>query len=109
MSQLALSGPRLSWSRLIGHRLSWLTLFYPGLIEPGLIELRLIEPRLTWSRFSVPGFQKISYIINSFIWGLVSNTTPFHRKQSRIDMEYRSNIVLENPAFNAKCHNMSSI
>ena len=57
-----LSGPGLSWSRLIGHRLSWPRLFKPGLIEPGLIELRLIVPRLTWSRFSGPRFQKISDI-----------------------------------------------
>ena len=105
LSQLALSGPALSWSRLIGHRLSWLTLFKSGLVEHGLIELRLIEPRLTWSKFSVPRFQKISNIITSFIWGLVSNTTPFHRKQSIIDMEDRSNILLENP----KCLNLSSI
>ena len=109
MSQLALTGPRLSWSRLIGHRLSWPRLFKPGLIEPGLIELRLIEPRLTWSRLSGPMFKKISNINTSFILGLVSNTTPFHRKQSRIDMGDRSDILLENPAFNAKCLNLSSI
>ena len=57
----------------------------------------------------MPKFQKISTIITSFIWGLVSNTTPFHRNQSRIDMEDRSNILLENPAFNAKCLNLSRI
>ena len=79
------------------------------LIEPGLIELRLIEPRLTWSRLSGPRFQKISNMNTSFIWGLVSNTTPFHRKQSKIDMEDRSNILLEIPAFNAKCLILSII
>ena len=63
------------------------------------MELRLIESRLTWSRFSGPRFQKISNINTSFIWGLVSNTTPFHRKRNRIDMEDRSNILLENQAF----------
>ena len=59
-----------------------------------MIELRLIEPRLTWSRFSGPRFQKFSNINTSLILGLVSNTTPFHRKQSKIDMEDRSNILL---------------
>ena len=53
--------------------------------------------------------QKISSINTSIIRGLVSNSTPFHRKQSRIDMEDRSNLLLENPAFNAKCLNLSSI
>ena len=72
LSQLALNGPGLSWSRLIRHRLSWHRLFYPRLIEPrliepGLIELRPIEPRLTWSRFSGPRFQKsLTSILHSF-------------------------------------------
>ena len=79
------------------------------MIEPGLIELRVIQPTLTWSRFSGPRFQKISNINTSVIWGLVSNTTPFHRKQSRIDNEDMSNILLEKPAFDAKCLNLSSI
>ena len=74
-----------------------------------MIDRRLIEPRLTWSRFSGPRFQKISNINTLFIWGLVSNTTPFHRKQSRIDMEDVSNILLEKPAFNAKCLNLSTM
>ena len=50
-------------------------------------------------------FKKISDINTSVIWGLVSNNTPCHRKQSRIDMEDRSNILSENPDFNAKCLN----
>ena len=107
--QLVLSGPGLSWSRLIRNRLSWPRLFKPSLIEPGLIELRLIEPRLTWSRFSGRRFQKISNINTSFILGLVSIPIPLLSTESKVDMEDRSNILLENPAFNAKCLDLSSI
>ena len=65
--QLVLSGPGLSWSRLIRNRMSWPRLFKPSLIEPGLIELRLIEPRLTWSRFSGCRFKKsLTSILHSF-------------------------------------------
>ena len=67
LSQLALSGPGLSWSRLIGHRLSWPRMFLPRLIEPGLIELRLIEPRLTCLFKVGIGFKKsLTSIIHSF-------------------------------------------